>query len=69
MTIKLKNKKDFDHAVTYLQNQSYGFDRYNTQLLIRFPQDYRGKLAVEELTETHGIEVEETTFDLLPALA
>lgn len=67
MTLKLKNKLDFDHACMYLQNQSYVFDRYNSQRLLRFPQDTRGAAALEELTSLDiGAEV---SFDLLPALS
>lgn len=49
MIIKLKNTKDFDHAVTYLQNQSFNFDRFNTQLFIKFFQETACEAATEEL--------------------
>lgn len=69
MIIKLKNARDFNHAVTYLQNQTYCFDRYNSQLFLRFPQVCQGNHALQELTETQGLTVELVSIDLLPALA
>jgi hypothetical protein len=55
MIIKLKNKQDFDHTVTYLQNQNYNFDRFNSQLFLKFSQESRCAQAVEELIGTQGI--------------
>ena len=49
MLIKFKTKEDFNHAVTYLINQTYCFDRYDTQLMIRFSQVSQAKAAIKEL--------------------
>ena len=67
MTLKLKNKTDFNHAATYLTNQTYCFDRYDTQLMIRFSQVSQAQDAINELAAL-DIKVE-ATVDLLPAFA
>lgn len=68
MIIKLKNKTDFNHAVTYLRTQSYCFDKYDSSNMIRFPQDLRGHHALEDLNIS-GVQAESVSYDLLPALA
>lgn len=55
MFITLNNKKEFDHAATYLTTQTFCFDRYDSQLSFRFFNEAVRLRALTELQMSEGI--------------
>lgn len=67
MTINFSNTKDFSTAVTYLINQTFCFDQYDSINMVRFFFLDECKRAAFELENVHKIKVT-IGRDLLPKI-
>lgn len=49
LTIKLKNKADFDTAFTHFEGNNYCYTSYESELAMRFPYEFERNQAAEVL--------------------